>query len=89
MAHNSSTETKGSHDAGLKDNRGPQSNPGLNYNLLDKLAQFNREKIPERAVHARGAGAYGEFEVTITWPHALFHGLTGFLTLFSNHLGHR
>ncbi|KAK8927939.1 hypothetical protein H634G_05495 [Metarhizium anisopliae BRIP 53293] len=64
MAHNSSTETKGSHDAGLKDNRGPQSNPGLNYNLLDKLAQFNREKIPERAVHARGAGAYGEFEVT-------------------------
>lgn len=26
--------------------------------------QFNREKIPERIVHARGAGAHGYFEVT-------------------------
>ncbi|KAG5924163.1 hypothetical protein E4U42_004729 [Claviceps africana] len=32
--------------------------------LLAKLSVFNREKIPERAVHARGAGAFGEFEVT-------------------------
>ncbi|KAG5921418.1 hypothetical protein E4U53_003802 [Claviceps sorghi] len=32
--------------------------------LLSMLSLFNREKIPERAVHARGAGAYGEFEVT-------------------------
>lgn len=31
--------------------------------MLDALAQFNREKIPERPVHAKGAGAYGEFEV--------------------------
>ena len=30
-------------------------------NLLDKLASFDRERIPERVVHARGAGAYGEF----------------------------
>jgi catalase len=32
--------------------------------MLDSLAQFNREKIPERPVHAKGAGAYGEFEVS-------------------------
>ena len=32
--------------------------------LLEKLARFNRERIPERIVHARGSGAYGHFEVT-------------------------
>ncbi|MGP3985181.1 catalase [Streptomyces sp. 3N207] len=32
--------------------------------LLEKLAHFNRERIPERIVHARGAGAYGKFTVT-------------------------
>ncbi|MCI3238494.1 catalase [Streptomyces spinosisporus] len=32
--------------------------------LLEKLARFNRERIPERVVHARGSGAYGHFEVT-------------------------
>ncbi|KAF3063824.1 Peroxisomal catalase [Daldinia childiae] len=34
------------------------------FNLIETLSHFNREKIPERTVHARGAGAYGEFEVT-------------------------
>ncbi len=29
--------------------------------LIDKLAAFDRERIPERVVHARGAGAFGEF----------------------------
>jgi len=29
--------------------------------LLEKLAHFDRERIPERVVHARGAGAFGEF----------------------------
>lgn len=29
--------------------------------LIEKLAAFDREKIPERVVHARGAGAFGEF----------------------------
>lgn len=33
-------------------------------NLLEKLAHFNRERIPERVVHAKGAGAHGYFEVT-------------------------
>jgi len=32
--------------------------------LVEKLAQFNRERIPERIVHAKGGGAFGSFEVT-------------------------
>jgi catalase len=32
--------------------------------LTEKLARFNRERIPERVMHARGSGAYGTFEVT-------------------------
>ena len=34
------------------------------FHLLEKLAHFNRERIPERVVHAKGAGAHGYFEVT-------------------------
>lgn len=30
----------------------------------DKLAHFDRERIPERVVHARGSGAHGVFEAT-------------------------
>ena len=32
--------------------------------LTEKMAHFNRERIPERVVHAKGAGAHGYFEVT-------------------------
>ena len=32
--------------------------------LIDKLAHFNRERIPERVVHAKAAGAHGTFTVT-------------------------
>ncbi len=35
-----------------------------NYQLFEKLAHFNRERIPERVVHARGAGAYGTFTLS-------------------------
>ncbi|GAA0401100.1 catalase [Paenibacillus motobuensis] len=31
------------------------------YHLLEKLGHFDRERIPERVVHARGAGAHGVF----------------------------
>ena len=31
------------------------------FHLIQKLARFDRERIPERVVHARGAGAHGEF----------------------------
>ncbi len=34
------------------------------FHLVEKLAQFNRERIPERIVHAKGSGAYGTFTVT-------------------------
>ena len=34
------------------------------FHLIDLLAHFDRERIPERVVHAKGAGAYGQFEVT-------------------------
>jgi catalase len=32
--------------------------------LIEKLARFNRERIPERVAHPRGSGAYGHFTVT-------------------------
>ncbi|PPG84860.1 catalase [Rathayibacter sp. AY1H2] len=32
--------------------------------LVEKLAQFNRERIPERVVHAKGGGAFGRFTTT-------------------------
>lgn len=32
--------------------------------LIEKNAQFNRERVPERVVHAKGGGAFGFFEVT-------------------------
>jgi catalase len=34
------------------------------FHLVEKLAHFNREVIPERRVHAKGSGAYGTFTVT-------------------------
>src|SRR3954469_18347073 len=38
-----------------------------NYQFLEKISHFDRERIPERVVHARGFVAYGEFEATGTW----------------------
>jgi catalase len=46
--------------------------------LVEKLARFNRERIPERVVHAKGSSAYGTFELTSDvsrWTRAAF--LTG------------
>ena len=40
------------------------------FHLVEKLAHFNRERIPERVVHAKGAGAFGTFTVT--------HDITGY-----------
>lgn len=34
------------------------------FHHIDLLAHFDRERIPERVVHANGAGAHGYFEVT-------------------------
>jgi catalase len=43
-------------------NPGPVLMPDVH--LLEKLAHFDRERIPERVVHAKGAGAHGYFAVT-------------------------
>jgi catalase len=32
--------------------------------LLEQMQHFNRERIPERVVHAKGSGSYGTFTVT-------------------------
>ena len=50
--------------------------------LLEKHGHFNRERIPERVVHAKGAGAYGEFVCT--------NNLTNYTCLnFLNRVGKR
>lgn len=41
-------------------NRGPAMLE--NYDFIEKISHFDRERIPERVVHARGAGAHGYFE---------------------------
>jgi catalase len=41
-------------------NRGPATME--NYPFIEKISHFDRERIPERVVHARGAGAHGVFE---------------------------
>ncbi len=38
--------------------------PLTDHYLIEKLAQFNRERVPERVVHAKGGGAFGTFEAT-------------------------
>lgn len=50
-----------------------------NY-LIEKMAQFNRERVPERVVHAKGGGAFGYFEVTADvtqWTKAAFLSKVG------------
>jgi catalase len=34
------------------------------YQLMEKMAHFNRERVPERVVHAKGAGAHGRLTIT-------------------------
>lgn len=48
--------------------------------LIQKMAQFNRERVPERVVHAKGSGAFGYFEVTedvSQWTKAVFLNKVG------------
>ncbi|CRK95906.1 CLUMA_CG009352, isoform A [Clunio marinus] len=42
--------------------RGPVLLQDINF--IDEMSHFDRERIPERVVHAKGAGAFGVFEVT-------------------------
>ena len=52
LTNNQNTRTVG--------NRGPATLE--NYQFIEKISHFDRERIPERVVHARGAGAHGIFE---------------------------
>ncbi|MGR3200188.1 MAG: catalase [Paracoccus sp. (in: a-proteobacteria)] len=54
VSNNQSQRTVGS--------RGPATLE--NYQFLEKISHFDRERIPERVVHARGFVCYGEFEAT-------------------------
>jgi catalase len=50
------------------------------HHLIEKLAHFDRERIPERVVHAKGSGAYGYFEVLANvtqWTKAKFLAAVG------------
>ena len=38
-----------------------------NYQFLEKMAHFDRERVPERVVHARGTTAFGYFEAYGKW----------------------
>ena len=38
------------------------------FHLIDLLSRFDRERIPERVVHAKGSGAHGCFECTNPIP---------------------
>ena len=61
------TQLKTNSGAPVGDNQNSQT-AGVNgpvllqdIHLVEKLAAFDRERIPERVVHPRGAGAFGEF----------------------------
>ena len=54
VADNQNSMTAGEHGPTLLED----------FHLLEKLAHFNRERVPERVVHAKGSGAFGYFEVT-------------------------
>jgi len=43
------------------------------FNLIEKLARFDRERIPERVVHARGTGAQGTFIAAADFPNIRRH----------------
>ena len=67
MQKNTITNSNG---APIEDNKnsmtaGPQGPIVLSdFHMLDKLAHLARERIPERVVHAKGAGAHGVCEIT-------------------------
>ncbi|GHT73389.1 catalase [Bacteroidia bacterium] len=58
------------HGAPVVDNQNIQTagphGPALLQNawMMEKVAHFNRERIPERIVHAKGSGAYGTLTIT-------------------------
>ncbi|MFD1708184.1 catalase [Siminovitchia sediminis] len=66
------------------------------YHFYKKQSHFNRERIPEKVVHARGFGVYGEFELTESMKdYTVAHFLqepgrkTPVFVRFSNFIGNR
>lgn len=43
---------------------GPRGPVLIDHQLMERMAHFNRERVPERVVHAKGAGAYGTLTIT-------------------------
>lgn len=43
---------------------GPRGPVLVDPHLMERMAHFNRERVPERVVHAKGAGAYGTLTIT-------------------------
>lgn len=68
VAHGAhSTTLSGAHVASENHSvtTGTQGTVALHdFHLQEKLAHFNRERVPERVVHAKGSGAFGEFHAT-------------------------
>ncbi len=72
LADDDDTKKKLTQDSGARvgDNQNSKTagpNGGVlleDFHLIEKLARFDRERIPERVVHARGTGAHGEFVAT-------------------------
>ena len=55
--------------------------------LLEKLAHFDREVIPERRMHAKGWGAYGTFTCTpVSYTHLDVYKRQGLRYISSHHL---
>lgn len=54
VGDNQNIQTAGEHGPALMQNAW----------MMEKLAHFNRERIPERVVHAKGSGAYGTLTIT-------------------------
>ncbi|MEG1838102.1 MAG: catalase, partial [Bacteroidaceae bacterium] len=54
VADNQNIQTAGPHGPALMQNAW----------YMEKLAHFNRERIPERVVHAKGSGAFGTLTIT-------------------------
>ncbi|PAV27865.1 catalase HPII [Virgibacillus profundi] len=91
-------------DAGLKISndrwslRAGKRGPALfqDFHFYKKQSHFNRERIPEKVVHARGDGAYGEFELYKSMKHVTRAGFlqepgckTPVFVRFSNFIGSR
>ena len=67
VAHGAATSLAGAPVASENHSitTGQQGSVALHdFHLIEKLAHFNRERVPERVVHAKGSGAFGELTVT-------------------------